>query len=456
MATELLQAGGADVRAQAPADGEAAPLPVPRQWYLVVALMVLGLLAAIDRHCLAVLAPAIKKDLMLSDTQLSILLGLSFALFNTLTAIPMGWLVDRFSRKLIVGAGAVLWGMTTAIGGLSTTFVHLFWGRAGVGFAEAGLGPAAFSLIRDGVGVERRGRAFSVYGLSNALGNGAAFMVVGLLLGALAHKSIVLPIVGELRPWQAVLVTLGLVSLPFALLTIPIQEPSRVPSRDPFLGGYAKALSYMGQNRGLFVPIILFSASIHMTAMAFIAWMPSVAVRNFDISLQQAGVTMGLLAMICMPLGVLLSGVLIDVLRHRGVRDAPVWVGLGGLLTTAIPTVACTLMPTTTTYWSMTLLSLLTIATLYQIANNLLAAITPKLAAGRVIAIYTLGFTVLASLGPLAVGMLSDSVFGTSGPRGLGYAVSAAVALFLSFSLVALLWVSKGLKAFHARRADAP
>jgi pantoate kinase len=51
---------------------------------------------------------------------------------------------------------------------------------------------------------------------------------------------------------------------------------------------------------------------------------------------------------------------------------------------------------------------------------------------------------------------LSDSVFGTSGPRGLGYAVSAAVALFLSFSLVALLWVSKGLKAFHARRADAP
>lgn len=54
---------------------------VTRAWVTVAILMVAYVLSFIDRQILNLLVGPIRRDLMISDTQMSLLMGLSFALF---------------------------------------------------------------------------------------------------------------------------------------------------------------------------------------------------------------------------------------------------------------------------------------------------------------------------------------------------------------------------------------
>ena len=61
-----------------------------RAWVTVAILMVAYVLSFIDRQILNLLVGPIRRDLMISDTQMSLLMGLSFALFYTVCGIPLG------------------------------------------------------------------------------------------------------------------------------------------------------------------------------------------------------------------------------------------------------------------------------------------------------------------------------------------------------------------------------
>lgn len=68
--------------------------------YRVTALVMLLLVYTfnfVDRQILGILAPTIKTDLALTDTQLGLLGGLAFALLYSTLAIPLAWLADRTS-----------------------------------------------------------------------------------------------------------------------------------------------------------------------------------------------------------------------------------------------------------------------------------------------------------------------------------------------------------------------
>jgi hypothetical protein len=54
---------------------------------------------SIDRGLMAVLQEAIKRDLLLSDSQPGLLSGLGFGLFFGIASLPIGWLVDRFKSS---------------------------------------------------------------------------------------------------------------------------------------------------------------------------------------------------------------------------------------------------------------------------------------------------------------------------------------------------------------------
>ena len=114
-----------------------APVPVARAgwraWYLMSVLTLLEILAFVDRNALSLLVGPIKADLQLNDTQMSLLLGFASAIFYSTMGIPIGYLIDRFSRRYIVLAGALLWTSMTAFCGVAASFTQLFIGRMGVG-----------------------------------------------------------------------------------------------------------------------------------------------------------------------------------------------------------------------------------------------------------------------------------------------------------------------------------
>ena len=59
-------------------------------WYAVIILTIAYVVSFLDRQLLSLVVPLVKRDLLLTDTQMSLLLGLAFALFYTTMGIPMG------------------------------------------------------------------------------------------------------------------------------------------------------------------------------------------------------------------------------------------------------------------------------------------------------------------------------------------------------------------------------
>ena len=106
-------------------------------WYTVGVLTLAYLFSYIDRQILSLMVGPIKRDLMLTDTQFSLLHGLAFAIFYTLLGIPIARLADNHNRRKLIAIGVALWSLATAAGGLARNFGQLFMARIAVGVGEA-------------------------------------------------------------------------------------------------------------------------------------------------------------------------------------------------------------------------------------------------------------------------------------------------------------------------------
>jgi len=77
-------------------------------WYVVGLLTLANISSFLDRQILALLVVPIKRDLHLSDTKVSLLMGLSFALFYTVFGIIISRLADSSNRRNIIIAGITI------------------------------------------------------------------------------------------------------------------------------------------------------------------------------------------------------------------------------------------------------------------------------------------------------------------------------------------------------------
>ena len=135
-------------------------------WYAVTILTIAYVVSFLDRQLLSLVVPLVKRDLLLTDTQVSLLLGLAFALFYTTMGIPIGRLADKKSRRAIIAVGISFWCLMTAACGLAKNYMQLFLARVGVGVGEATLSPSSLSMIGDYFPIEKRGKALGVFLLS--------------------------------------------------------------------------------------------------------------------------------------------------------------------------------------------------------------------------------------------------------------------------------------------------
>jgi len=146
----------------------------------LVLLTALNLLNYIDRYILPGVQPLIQADFHATDEQMG---ALTTALFITymLTAPCTGWLGDRFSRKPLIVAGAVLWSLAT----LFTYWVHDYWSlyfrHALVGVGEATFGIFAPAVISDFFPPRDRNRILSIFYLAIPVGAALGYLIGGQL-----------------------------------------------------------------------------------------------------------------------------------------------------------------------------------------------------------------------------------------------------------------------------------
>lgn len=182
--------------------------------YVLLALTGVYTLNFIDRQILVILQESIKGELGLSDTQLGLLTGLSFALFYVSLGIPIARFADRNNRRNIVSASLAIWSLMTAISGFAQNFVQLLLARIGVGVGEAGGSPPAHSMISDYFPPERRATALSIYSMG---------IYFGILLGYIGGG-----LLDEHFGWRIALMVLGLPGIIYALILLfTVKEPPR-------------------------------------------------------------------------------------------------------------------------------------------------------------------------------------------------------------------------------------
>src|SRR6476659_9632881 len=158
----------------------------------------------VDRQLLVILQESIKKELKLSDTQLGLLSGFTFAIFYVTLGIPIARLADKRNRRNIVATSLGLWSFMTAFSGLAQNFIQLLLARIGVGVGEAGGSPPAHAMISDYFPPEKRSTALSIYSTGIYFG-----ILIGFLMGGYLNQHL---------GWRIAFFALGIPGVIFSLL----------------------------------------------------------------------------------------------------------------------------------------------------------------------------------------------------------------------------------------------
>jgi MFS family permease len=399
-----------------------------RQWSFLAVLFLVSTSNYVDRNIIAVLLEPIKAEFGVSDTQLGLLTGLSFAVFYATLGIPVARWADRGNRKTIITLSLSIWSVMTALCGLAQSFWQLALVRIGVGAGEAGALPPAQSLVADYFGPARCGRALAVF-MSSAM--------CGYLLGFVVGAQI-----ATTYGWRAAFLIVGLPGLALAVVVhFFLHEPRTVPqfrpladSQEPLRATFRALLA-----KRAFVYLVLAMVVYFMIAYGAIVFLPSYMVRVLKVPLADVGTAYGSVSAAASIMGTVLGGFLVDRLSKRNVAWLG-WLPAIGLLLCWPLYEAMLLAPT----FAMAL-------TFAGIAGLALNAAVPAMftclhaicgSARRAMAVAVVFFfanLIGMGLGPVIAGTLSDAFSAIHGPVGIRYALLIAMTLLLPCAWLFLL-----------------
>ena len=391
---------------------------------------------------LSLLVEPMKRDLLLTDTQFSLLQGFAFAILYTFAGLPLGRLIDRTNRIRIVAFGVAFWSIATSICGVASHYWQLFLARVGVGVGEATLSPAAYSIFADSFEPRRLGLALGVFNVGAAVGGGIAMIIGGYVVQAMAQMDdVVLPVIGQIHAWQLTFLVIGPPGIIVALLVAWLREPAR---HGQLRAGVAEGLvsiplkevmGFVNQHRVSLGFHHLGTGVSHMAAFGAIAWTPVLLVRVHDWPADRIGMAMGLALIGGGVLGFIGGGWLGDVLNRRRPTLGRLQVGLIAALIALPAAMVFSLQPNA--YLTVVLLGFIYMCAAgnFPSAVAVLNELAPNQMRGQLSALFLCIINLIGlGLGATLVALGSDYLF--PGETGLRY--SLAVITPIGFILSAI------------------
>lgn len=422
-----------------------APASPRYAWYVVGVLTLVYVFSFIDRQILNLLVKPIRRDLGISDTQMSLLMGFSFAIFYTFFGILMGKLADSHSRRGLIAAGFILWSILTAGCGLARNYTQMLLLRMGVGVGEASLSPAAYSLITDYFPPHRLATAISVYSMGIYLGTGLAYLLGGTVIAFASGQDLwQLPVLGATRPWQVIFFLVGLPGVLLAALMTTVREPAR--TRAATTASYAEFWQFVRANFGTFLCHNLGFSLLSFSSYGIAAWLPTFFTRHHGWTASSIGIWFGLIVMIFGTLGIVAGGYWADRLRQRGQPDATMRVGLFVSLAWFPAGIAAFVVPSPWLALAFLCVAQFFTSAPFGVAPAAIQQIAPPQLRGQASAIYLFVINLVGlGLGPTAVALTTDYVFRDDNMVGWSLLIVACTAHVLS---ALFLWT--GLRPFRA------
>jgi len=339
-------------------------------------------------------------------------MGLSFGIFYTLLGIPIARLADLQSRKKIIAWGVGLWSLMTAVCGMVGNFTQLFLARMGVGVGEAALSPAAYSMIADLFPKSKLPIANSVYNMGIFIGAGLAFLIGGFVVNIVNVEEMwLLPLIGEVYPWQIVFFFVGLPGILIVFLISRIKEPVR-KGIEGDKASFKQTWRYILKNANTYLNINLGLGFLTLVNYANSAWIPSFFVRTYGWTAAKAGTIYGILVITFGTLGLFFGGKLANGFSRKGYTDANVRAVIFLIAGVFISCWIFPLMP------SGELAALAMIPVIFFACSPLgagtaaIAEVTPNRMRAMASAFYLFLVNLIGLVfGPLSVALLTDKLF---------------------------------------------
>jgi MFS family permease len=422
-------------------------------WLVVIVLTLAYTCSFIDRQILTLLIEPIRRDLHITDTQVSLLGGLAFSIFYTTLGIPIARLADQTHRRNLMAAGLAFWSVMTATCGLARSFWSLFAARVGVGIGEAALSPAAFSLLSDYFPPRKLALAISVYSMGLYFGAGLALMIGGSVVKAVSNSPMhQLPLVGDVFPWQLTFFVVALIGLPVLLLMFMIREPlrrgvaRRSATADARPSSWPALRAFLRENVRTLVCHMSAFTLLGIAINCYLFWAPTLMMRTHGWEAPRAGLVIGAMLFGLGTAGVYCGGWLADRLAAAGRRDAILRAAFYGILTGLPFLVATPLIEDERLATIVLGVAVFFMAFPQGLPSSALQVITPNPLRAQITAIYFfIGNLVASGLGPTIPAVLGDYVF--RDPSMLRYALFVVEVVAVPLSLLCLYF---GFGAYRA------
>lgn len=268
-------------------------LPASAAWTALALLTALNLLNYTDRYVLAGAQPLVQRAFQVNDERIGSL-TLAFFITYMLAAPLTGWLGDRFPRKPLIIAGALLWCVLTLLTALVHTFGQLYLRHALVGIGEASFGIFAPALLSDYWPPEQRNRILTVFYLALPIGAALGYILGGTLGQAYGWK---MPFYVSAAPGLLVVL----------LVWIFLREPARGTSEPLAIKPDRATLAGLTRNAAYW------TATLGMAMMVFTlggisVWMPTFLYRYGHYSLAGASQILGAITVVDGIVGTWLGG----------------------------------------------------------------------------------------------------------------------------------------------------
>ena len=294
-----------------------------RRQYPYVALLVLSGLNFfnyVDRSVLFAVLPLIQHEFPKSDAAYGFLTTAFFVCYMV-TAPFIGMLADRYPRKWIMVAGALIWCVATLMTAVTHSFETLLIRHTIVGLGEATFVTIAPSFLADLFSEEHRGKVFGWFYLNIGLGTAAGYAMGGYL--------------GHHHGWRFPFYVAAAPGFILAMILAALPEPER-GAKDR-LAETIERTSLKGLTRnGAFWTATLGMAMVTFALGGLEAWMPTFLNRLRHIPLDEANLVFGIITAITAISGTLIGGWMGDKLLLR-TKGAYYFVSAATLLLGALP-----------------------------------------------------------------------------------------------------------------------
>jgi MFS family permease len=419
----------------------------PRGWYTVILLGVVSTLSFVDRGVMALFVQPMKRDFQLSDTEVSLLLGLAFTLPYVIVGFPMSRFIDRGNRRNLIAGCLGLWSFATAVCGIAQNYWTLFVCRFVTGGAESVNTSGSLSMIADAVPREKLPRAFAIQSAGVAGGAALSLLIGGVLYGLLVDiPPTHVAGIGVIHNWQLVFMMVGIPGLLVAcLMMLTVPEPRRRGAGTRRPGGYPlrEVLALVKRQGALHVPLLSGMLLLAIMTSGFGAWMPAFYERTYGWGPEVVGPMLGGVSLFTSITGLILGAKLAEWFGKRR-ADANLRVLFIAHLLSQPLLIIMPLMPSP---WLA--LGCAAISGVFGVMGGpgFSAAIqitTPNEMRAQVNVMYAASITAIGgTLGPTLIGFLTDYVAGSEG--NLRYVL---VAVKLLFGPLAVFMIWKALAPY--------